>query len=69
MLKELLKLEVVLMENKNKEDLEKFIVENHANLDVLINQLIVKPSQEPKVKKFNIKWKTEDKQKVDNSKI
>jgi short-subunit dehydrogenase involved in D-alanine esterification of teichoic acids len=52
-----MKLEVVLMENKNKEDLEKFILENHANLDVLVNHLIVKPAQEVKTKKFNIKWK------------
>jgi hypothetical protein len=65
----LLKLEVVLMENKNKEDLDKFFVENHVNLDVLINNLLVKPSQETKVKKFNIKWKADDKQKIDIPKV
>lgn len=64
-----MKLEVVLMENKNKEDLEKFFKENHANLDVLINQLIVKPSQEVKGKKFNIKWKADEKQKVEPPKV
>jgi short-subunit dehydrogenase involved in D-alanine esterification of teichoic acids len=65
LLRELLRLEVVLMENKNKEDLDKFFKENHANLDVLVNNLIVKPNPEAKVRKFNIKWKADDRQKVD----
>ena len=60
---------MVLMENKNREDLEKFIMENHANLDVLINHLIVNHSQEAKTKKFNIKWKAEEKQKIEMPKV
>lgn len=43
--KELMRLEVLLMENKNKEDLDRMMAENHNNLDVLINHLVVKPTQ------------------------
>jgi hypothetical protein len=43
--KELMRLEVVLMENKNKEDLDRLMNENHGNLDVLMNQLMIKPVQ------------------------
>ena len=57
MFNELLKLEVLLAENKEKEDFSKFIEENHNNLDALMMNTFVKPKNEEKVKKFNIKWK------------
>ena len=56
------------MENNHKEDLDKFTHENQSNLDVLVNNLLVKPNYDPKPKKFSIKWKQDDKPKPDNHK-
>lgn len=43
MFRELLRLEVVLMENRNKDDLERFVRENQSNVDVLVGTLMVRP--------------------------
>lgn len=40
--KHLLKLEILLMENKNKEPLSLLLKENHSSLAVLIDQLLVR---------------------------
>jgi len=43
------------MENKYKENFTELLEENHANIVVLLNNLIVK-DEEGKRKKFNAKW-------------
>ena len=46
MFNQLLKLEVLLAENKEKEDLSKYIDENHCNIDALMMNTFVKPKIE-----------------------
>lgn len=43
LLREVMRLEVVLMENRNKDDLDRFVRENQANVDVLVNWMMVRP--------------------------
>lgn len=54
-LHQLLQLEVLMMENKYKQNFSDFFEENHNNLAVLLNNLVIK-NQEAKGKKFNAKW-------------
>lgn len=58
-LHELLKIEVLTMENKYKEHLKELSKENQANLSLLMDRLLVKKEEDRGLKKLSVRWKEE----------
>lgn len=56
-LHELLKIEVLTMENKHKEHLKELSKENQANLALMMDRLLVKKEEDKGLKKLSVRWK------------
>jgi hypothetical protein len=57
---QLLRLEVLAMEHRHKEKLGVLFKENEANLDLIMENMLVKQEADSKLPKLSIRWKPDN---------